>query len=310
MNFLPPEIVLNILSFIDCLKLGDAQLVCHQFRSLIPLIHKSHRCLFSKWVQTSKLIESKFKKSNKFFNFLGATFLPQYGITLRVSFLDYPRFAYVIEISDYLDQRFFLKYIPAHTKLHLHESFDPFHNKYVFNFHMKDRSIIRTRFVVDLVNFDVKFNLHHLLWFNEIDHYSEYFKSLHCELVSSRIIKFQSIKVGYLELFLRRELISSRTHISPEGKFHIHGLGTPKSGTLHIYHFINHNDLWLIVVKEINTPISTIALLKLNENDGNLIKLKEFNYHTNMICPIYCPYSKTIFILENFKNRLLKFYQF
>ena len=180
--FYPSEIIFNILSFVDCLKLSNVQLVSHQVRNLIPLVHKSHKCSFLMWVEASRLIESKFKRSkrcseckltNQFE--LNHLFLPQYGCTLYLYEIQLKKRFYVIEIRDYLDRGFVIKWIPAIKNGRSFVSFDSLHSLYSIRFRQDYQLLSKFYFVFDLTTFRSFFRKTDDVFFNEIENYSESF---------------------------------------------------------------------------------------------------------------------------------------
>lgn len=314
MNF-PPELVLNILSFIDCLRLNKIQLVCHQFRTLIPLIHKKHQCAFSIWLQKSKLIQSKFKKSkfcqNTIIDFI---FFPQYGCSISISEqMTNKLFYYFAEISDYLNRKFLLKTFHSKKKLELNSHFDPIFNSFSISFCCEFK-LVPIYFNINLQTLRTIFSKECEIWYNEMDNYSEIFGSLSCDFVSSCDIITKGIQfLGQkfpLNVVRMMEWGVNQQITSPDGKWLnwrlCQGL---YRGILHIYHFENFADLWLFVIKMDNQDDITLFLYQLNEK-SEMIKLCEITYHTLFVCPVYCSHSNAVFILSDFKNRVKKIYQF
>lgn len=319
MNSIPPEIVLNILSFIDCLKLNDVQLVCHQFRLLIPYVHNDHQCLFSNWFRVSKLIESKFKKSKKLDKtYISFLFLPQYGFTLMVSQIDnhhHSKSLYLIEISDYLDRKFIVQFIQAGEGFHPRVEYDIYLNIYSVKMVSDQHHGFKINFVIDLTTLDNTFwKQKSLIWLNEINNYSESFHKFSCDFQSSKPIQLQWIKLSNYpyELYAKpyTQVVTNEVIISPDNKWYVNVLAQGLlRGILHIYHFNNYPDLWLVVSKISVNYHSYLSLLKLNEK-AEIVIIKEIPYHTHLVCPVYCPLSKTIFLLSDFKNGMIKLHHF
>lgn len=312
--FYPSEIIFNILSFVDCLKLSNVQLVSHQVRNLIPLVHKSHKCSFFMWVEASRLIESKFKRSkrskgckltNQFE--LNNLFLPQYGCTLYLYEIQLKKRFYVIEISDYLDRGFVIKWIPIQNGRY-DFNLDPLNKFFSLSVRKNDDWPPKFYFGIDLITFDCFFRHSNDVFLDEIDKYSS-----NCNFVSTRPFHNQQILVNKqcTRVKARKimDWIEDYQVRSSDGKWYKCNLELEEfqGCYLHVYHFRNFSNLWFIVTKLFDQNVCHLFLL--NEKN-EMVKLREQYHATYFVYPIYCPWSNAVFILSDFKNGLIKFYQF
>jgi hypothetical protein len=275
------------------------------------------------WVEVSRLIASKFKKSKKSKQSktlkltnqseLRKLFIPQYGCYLHLSEIQLKKRFYIIEVSDYLDRRYVIKWIPAIKDGSFFVYFDPLYNLYSISFRQNNKWPPKFYFVIDLTTFNFTFRKTDDVFLDEIDNYSELFGTFTCNFASSKPFPNQEISLNKqygVNITKIMNWVENCQVTSIDGKWYKFNLSQGLlRGHLHIYHFRNLPNLWFITTKLLDNDKCELFLFHLNENN-EMVKLHELTYHTHLVCPIYCPWSKAVFILSNFKNGVTKFYQF